>query len=140
MVRATAFGVAGFGVSSLTRSPRSWPVSRSTMPPLIPLPPTSTPKPLRGGISDEALVGPFIESPRRAMGVVKTLMRGAIVGQAITQGLPHPERAVMRWVGDHIRESTGAPAVGGRGARPGGGRVRPAAAERGLRHRARRRG
>ncbi|CKQ38299.1 Uncharacterised protein [Mycobacterium tuberculosis] len=45
MVLATANGVAGCGVSSLIRSPISWPVSKSTIPPLMPLPPTSMPKP-----------------------------------------------------------------------------------------------
>src|SRR6185312_7126052 len=46
-VLLTASGVAGCGVASLKRSPISRPVSRSTTPPLTPLPPTSTPNPLR---------------------------------------------------------------------------------------------
>ncbi len=45
-VSATASGVDGWGVRSLMRSPTSWPVSRSTTPPLTPLPPTSTPNPV----------------------------------------------------------------------------------------------
>src|SRR5699024_443902 len=43
-VAATASGVAGLGVEILMRSPTNSPVSKSTMAPLIPEPPTSMPK------------------------------------------------------------------------------------------------
>src|SRR4030081_964604 len=56
MVSATADGVAGWGVRSLTPAPTNSPVSRSTIPPLIPLPPTSMPNPRRCGVPEAALV------------------------------------------------------------------------------------
>ena len=55
------------GSASLNRSPISWPVSRSTMPPLTPLPPTSMPNPRRcePPLDSAAGIGGGHGAPRR---------------------------------------------------------------------------
>ena len=59
VVRPTASGVEGFGVRYFTRSVARSPLSRSTIAPLIPLPPMSTPNAV-----DAFLLGTW-PSPRR---------------------------------------------------------------------------
>src|SRR5829696_8170876 len=144
MVLATASGVAGWGVGSLKRSPISSPVSRSTMPPLTPLPPTSMPNPRRcgpplvlGWAAGESVAVIALLTEAGRCDALHTLVARETSWVAVAQPVSDRTLAcngsVLRWNRDGKRRRSGPVALGGGAAGDGGGRFCPAAAGRGIR-------